>query len=159
MRKTERIPAMMHLARVHKGRVSTRSHLPGPRGRGDLLRDPHEVIDERRLTISAPPKELQNFVQFNVVRPKRRGKTYWFDRDTLLQAKCAFYLKQICGMPVLVAGISGFRRALPARGNKSAAHPKVGGPSLLRGSSPKTFSMSTGTCSVGSACGEPRSAA
>jgi hypothetical protein len=53
---------------------------------------------------------LQNLVQFKVVRPKRRGRTYWFDRNTLLQAKCAFYLKEALGASTEY--LAGFVRAL-----------------------------------------------
>ncbi len=43
------------------------------------------------------PKELQNLVQFGVVKPKRAGGTYYFDPGTLLVAKVAFYLKDSLG--------------------------------------------------------------
>lgn len=44
-----------------------------------------------------PSKELQNLVQFGVVRPRRRQGTYFFDANTLLAAKMAFYLKTYLG--------------------------------------------------------------
>ena len=44
-----------------------------------------------------PSKELQNLVQFGVVRPARREGTYFFDANTLLAAKMAFYLKTCLG--------------------------------------------------------------
>ncbi|MCC7123619.1 MAG: hypothetical protein IT178_02140 [Acidobacteria bacterium] len=62
-----------------------------------------------------PPKELQNLVQFNVVRPRRRGRAFWFDRDTLLQAKCAYYLKQTLGAST--AYLTGFVQALANQTN------------------------------------------
>jgi hypothetical protein len=43
------------------------------------------------------PKELQNLVQFGVVKPRRSEGTYYFDADALLVAKIAFYLKQTLG--------------------------------------------------------------
>jgi len=43
------------------------------------------------------PKELQNLVQFGVVNPKRSEGTYFFDTNTLLVAKVAFYLKEYLG--------------------------------------------------------------
>lgn len=45
-------------------------------------------LKQAAVVAEVPPKELQNLVQFKVVRPKRRGRAYWFDRETLLQAKC-----------------------------------------------------------------------
>lgn len=47
------------------------------------------------LRVSA--KDLQNFVQFGVLRPSRRGDVFWFDTNLLLQAKIAFYLKESLG--------------------------------------------------------------
>ena len=54
-------------------------------------------LKQASVVAEVPPKELQNLVQFKVVRPRRRGRAFWFDRDALLQAKCAFYLKQTLG--------------------------------------------------------------
>ena len=42
-------------------------------------------------------KELQNLVQFGVVRPRRREGTYFFDANTLLTAKLASCLKEYLG--------------------------------------------------------------
>ena len=46
---------------------------------------------------SVEPKELQNLVQFGVVKPRRSEGTYFFDMDSLLVAKIAFYLKESLG--------------------------------------------------------------
>lgn len=43
------------------------------------------------------PKDLQNLVQFKVIRPARRDGVCWFNRSVLLQAKVAFYLKKSLG--------------------------------------------------------------
>ena len=67
-------------------------------------------LKQASVVVDAPPKELQNLVQFKVVRPTRRGRTYWFDRDTLLQAKCALYLKEALGASTEY--LAGFVRAL-----------------------------------------------
>ena len=48
--------------------------------------------------LGMPPKELQNFVQFGVVKPKRRGGLYWFDQNVLLQAKIGWYLRGLLGV-------------------------------------------------------------
>jgi hypothetical protein len=47
--------------------------------------------------LQVEPKELQNLVQFGVVKPKRSAGTYYFDASTLLVAKVAFYLKDSLG--------------------------------------------------------------
>jgi hypothetical protein len=43
------------------------------------------------------PKELQNLVQFGVLRPRRRARVCFFDANVLLQAKVAGYLKESLG--------------------------------------------------------------
>lgn len=70
-------------------------------------------LKQASVVAEVPPKELQNLVQFKVVRPRRRGRAYWFDRDTLLQAKCAFYLKETLGAST--AYLIGFVRALTSQ--------------------------------------------
>lgn len=47
--------------------------------------------------LQIPSKELQNLVQFGVVRPRRREGTYLFDTNTLLAAKVASCLKEYLG--------------------------------------------------------------
>lgn len=47
--------------------------------------------------LGVSPKDLQNLVQFGVLRPPRRNRVYWFDTGLLLQAKVAFYLKDSLG--------------------------------------------------------------
>ena len=47
--------------------------------------------------LGVDPKDLQNLVQFKVLRPPRRASFYWFDNRTLLEAKVAFYLKESLG--------------------------------------------------------------
>lgn len=54
-------------------------------------------LKQASVVLDVMPKELQNLVQFKVVRPVRRGRIYWFDHDALLQAKCAIYLRQALG--------------------------------------------------------------
>jgi hypothetical protein len=70
-------------------------------------------LKQAAVVSEVPPKQLQNLVQFKVVRPKRRGRAYWFDRETLLQAKCAFYLKETLGASSQY--LAGFVRALASR--------------------------------------------
>ena len=50
-------------------------------------------LKQASAVLKVEPKELQNLVQFGVVKPKRVDGTYLFDRETLLTAKVAFRLK------------------------------------------------------------------
>jgi hypothetical protein len=54
-------------------------------------------LKQASAVLRIPPKELQNLVQFGVVRPKRSEGTFLFDRDTLLVAKLASCLKESLG--------------------------------------------------------------
>lgn len=54
-------------------------------------------LKQASAVLRVAPKELQNLVQFGVVKPKRSQGTYYFDRSTLLVAKVAFYLKESLG--------------------------------------------------------------
>jgi hypothetical protein len=50
-------------------------------------------LKQASAVLGVPPKELQNFVQLGVLRPRRRADVFWFDSNLLLQAKVAFYVK------------------------------------------------------------------
>lgn len=54
-------------------------------------------LKQASAVLQVEPKELQNLVQFRVVKPKRSEGTYYFDLSTLLVAKVAFYLKESLG--------------------------------------------------------------
>src|SRR2546425_6043660 len=54
-------------------------------------------LKQASAVLQVDPKELQNLVQFGVVRPKRSEGTYLFDTNALLVAKIAFYLKESLG--------------------------------------------------------------
>lgn len=56
-------------------------------------------LKQASAVLGIPPKDLQNLVQFGVVKPPCRRHVYWFDRNLLLQAKVAFYLKESLGVP------------------------------------------------------------
>lgn len=56
-------------------------------------------LKQASVVLEVNPKELQNLVQFRVVKPKRSEGTYYFDPSTLLAAKVAFYLKESLGTP------------------------------------------------------------
>lgn len=59
-------------------------------------------LKQASAVLEVQPKELQNLVQFGVVKPKRAQGTYVFDLNTLLRAKFALYLKESLGTPVRV---------------------------------------------------------
>ena len=54
-------------------------------------------LKQASAVLRIEPKELQNLVQFGVVKPRRSEGTYFFDADTLLVAKVASYLKECLG--------------------------------------------------------------
>jgi len=54
-------------------------------------------LKQASAVLRVEPKELQNLVQFGVVKPKRVDGTYLFDKGTLLTAKVAFRLKESMG--------------------------------------------------------------
>ena len=54
-------------------------------------------LKQASAVLRVPPKELQNLVQFGVVKPKRVDGTYLFDKEALLTAKVAFSLKTSLG--------------------------------------------------------------
>ncbi len=68
-------------------------------------------LKQASAVLKVEPKELQNLVQFGVVRPKRVDGAYLFDKDTLLTAKVAFRLKESLGTRanVLAKLIEAFR--------------------------------------------------
>lgn len=54
-------------------------------------------LKQASAVLQIEPKELQNLVQFGVVKPKRFEGTYCFDTNTVMVAKVAFCLKQSLG--------------------------------------------------------------
>ncbi len=54
-------------------------------------------LKQASAVLGVDPKDLQNLVQFRVVRPRREDSIYWFDKRLLLAAKVAFYLKESLG--------------------------------------------------------------
>ena len=50
-------------------------------------------LKQASAVLGVTPKDLQNLVQHGVIRPRRRAGLYYFDRNTLLQAKVVTYLK------------------------------------------------------------------
>jgi len=55
-------------------------------------------LKQASAVLGMPAKDLQNFVQFGVVKPRRRAGLYWFDQNVLLQAKIGWYLRQSLGV-------------------------------------------------------------
>ena len=54
-------------------------------------------LKQASAVLQIEPKELQNLVQFGIVKPKRFEGTYFFDTNTLMVAKVAFCLKESLG--------------------------------------------------------------
>jgi hypothetical protein len=54
-------------------------------------------LKQASAVLGVAPKELQNLVQFGVVKPRLRRQVFWFDREGLLRAKVALYLKESLG--------------------------------------------------------------
>jgi hypothetical protein len=54
-------------------------------------------LKQASVVLKVQPKELQNLVQFGVVKPKRVDGVYLFDKEALLTAKVAFRLKESLG--------------------------------------------------------------
>ena len=54
-------------------------------------------LKQASAVLQIQPKELQNLVQFGIVKPWRSEGTYFFDANTLLVAKVASYLKESLG--------------------------------------------------------------
>ena len=62
------------------------------------MQKPGLKLKQASAILQIEPKELQNFVQFGVVRPQRSEGTYIFDANTLLLARVAFCLKESLGI-------------------------------------------------------------
>lgn len=54
-------------------------------------------LKQASAVLGVNPKDLQNLVQFKVLRPRREDSVYWFNDRMLLAAKVAFYLKESLG--------------------------------------------------------------
>jgi hypothetical protein len=67
-------------------------------------------LKQASAVLGVSPKDLQNLVQFKVLRPTRRDSFYWFDNRLLLEAKVALYLKESLGTSTEVLAL--FTRAL-----------------------------------------------
>lgn len=67
-------------------------------------------LKQASAVLGVAPKDLQNLVQFKVLRPTRRDNFYWFDNRLLLEAKVALYLKESLGTSTEV--LARFVRAL-----------------------------------------------
>jgi hypothetical protein len=72
-------------------------------------------LKQASAVLGVAPKDLQNLVQFKVLRPTRRDDIYWFGNRLLLEAKIALYLKQSLGSSTDVLAL--FARALSTLSN------------------------------------------
>ena len=73
-------------------------------------------LKQASAVLGVAPKDLQNLVQFKVLRPPRRDTFYWFDNRLLLEAKVAFYLKESLGTSIECS--LGSRRLCPPTSRK-----------------------------------------
>jgi hypothetical protein len=55
-------------------------------------------LKQASAVLGMPPKELQNLVQFGVIKPTRHEGLCWFDENALLQAKIGWYLRVSLGV-------------------------------------------------------------
>jgi hypothetical protein len=69
-------------------------------------------LKQASAVLDVTPKDLQNFVQAGVLRPRRQGNVRYFDRKQLLSAKVAFFLKDSLGASARY--LSTFTRAVSA---------------------------------------------
>lgn len=67
-------------------------------------------LKQASAVLGVAPKDLQNLVQFKVLRPARRNRYYCFNHRLLLEAKVAFYLKESLGTSTEV--LAQFTRAM-----------------------------------------------
>src|SRR4029453_17385123 len=63
------------------------------------MRDRELKLKQASAVLGVPPKDLQNFVQSGVLRPRRVGELYYLNREALLSAKVALHLKMSLGTP------------------------------------------------------------
>lgn len=73
---------------------------------------PELKLKQASAVLDVTPKDLQNFVQAGVLRPRRQGNLRYFDRKQLLSAKVAFFLKDSLGASTRY--LSRFTRAVSA---------------------------------------------
>lgn len=79
-------------------------------------------LKQASAVLGVPEKDLQNFVQARVLKPRRRLGRYYFDTHLLLQATVAIYLKGSLGASTrylskfaeAVAELPGFESSTPA---------------------------------------------
>ena len=76
-------------------------------------------LKQASAVLGVAPKDLQNLVQFKVLRPTRRNSFYWFDNRLLLEAKIALYLKESLGTSTEVLAL--FTRALSSLKSEDVA--------------------------------------
>jgi hypothetical protein len=70
-------------------------------------------LKQASAVLETTPKELQNLVQFGVLKPKQRAGLFVFDRTTLYAAKVALFLKTALGTNTEL--LSEFTEALLSR--------------------------------------------
>ena len=85
-------------------------------------------LKQASAVLGVAPKDLQNLVQFKVLRPTRRDSFYWFDNRLLLEAKVALYLKESLGTSTEVLAL--FARALSSLKDEDVTRLRYSDPSV-----------------------------
>jgi len=80
-------------------------------------------LKQASVVLSVAPKDLQNLVQFGIVKPRLRRRVFWFDRQKLLQARVALYLKETLGASTAV--LAQFTKAFFGKGAARAGRSSV----------------------------------
>src|ERR1039457_4226789 len=76
---------------------------------GEAMQQVELKLKQASAVLGATPKDVQNLVQFRLVRPRRRNGVYWFDAHALLTANVVLYLKESLG-----ASTASLRRVIQA---------------------------------------------
>jgi hypothetical protein len=80
-------------------------------------------LKQASAVLGVPPKDLQNLVQNRVIQPRRRAGLYYFDRNTLLQAKVVTYLKG--SLDASTAYLSKFTKAIAKLPDFASGQPAI----------------------------------
>ena len=86
-------------------------------------RDVTFKLNRASAILGVRKKDLQNLVQFGVIRPRRRGGLYLFDIPSLYEAEIATTLKIVLGMST--PRLSQFVRAFSRSVSRSRRDPNI----------------------------------
>src|SRR5881227_820568 len=92
-------------------------------------------LKQASAVLGVAAKDLQNLVQFKVLRPTRRESVYWFNNRLLLEAKIALYLKDSLGSSTDVLTL--FARALSSLSDERVSKARYLSRALSPGERPR----------------------